>query len=279
MSREELVCVPAPVLGPVKPVKAGPPFVVTETLTVHEAAMMYRDRHPGSGFLRDLNIYDPTHIAKLEDWIGRRDLPTAKLLGDLRTQPEEEGDKRLDEWLNMYFGGDEARRSRDKRDAEQNWRVSWEVASELSAAIASGAITPIHTERDPHGRPIPLVCTIRLADLLAIARRRGDAGDIVSSLATWYEPADSEPQTGPAAGTLPRGTVKDDTVRAWYEAHIKERTNRKEQTSEAADWAAAQVEFGDRVSRDQVRRLRPKLVPAAWRKKGRHPKAAEKTAE
>jgi hypothetical protein len=192
----ELVCVLAPkALGPIK---AGPPFVVTEALTVHEAAMIYRDRHPASGFLRDLNIYDATHIAKLEDWVGRRDLPAAKLLGDLRTQPEK-SKERLDEWLNIYFGGDEAQRSRDKRHAEQNWRISWEVARELIAAIASGAVTPTHIERDPQGRRIPLVSTIWLADLLAIARRRGDAGEIVASLATWYEPeapAQHELQTG-----------------------------------------------------------------------------------
>jgi hypothetical protein len=242
---QEIVCVLAPL--PLGPIKAGPPFVVTETLTVHEAAMIYRDRHPAGGFLRDLNIYDPKHIAKLEDWIGRRDPPPAKLLGDLRMEPEEPEPKkkapepeekaRIDEWLNIYFGGDEVKRRNDeeierrndeiqrrnKRDAEQNARISWEVASELSAAIASGAIRPTHIERDPQGRPIPLVCTIRLTDLLAIARRRGDAGEIVSSLATWYESAEPEPQTRATDGTLPRGTVKNDTVRACYEAHIKER--------------------------------------------------------
>jgi hypothetical protein len=172
----------APMLGCIK---AGPPFVVTETLAVYEAAMIYRDRHPGSGFLRDLNICEPKHIAILEEWVGRRDPPAAKLLGDLRTQSEK-SNERLDEWLNMYFGGDEVERSRDKRDAEGNWRISWEVASELMAAIASGAITPTHIERDPQGQPILLVCPIRLADLSAIARRRGDAGEIVSSLLTWY---------------------------------------------------------------------------------------------
>jgi hypothetical protein len=208
---QELVCVLAPL--PLGPIKAGPPFVVTETLTVHEAAMIYRDRHPAGGFLRDLNIYDPKHIAKLEDWIGRRDPPPAKLLGELRMEPEEPEEKepeekepekkaRIDEWLDIYFGGDEVKRRNDeeierrndeiqrrnKRDAEQNARISWEVASELCAAIDNGAIIPIRIERDPQGRPITLVCTIRLADLLAIARQRGDAGEIVSSLLTWYEP-------------------------------------------------------------------------------------------
>jgi hypothetical protein len=291
-----LLCILAPeALGPIK---AGQPFVVTETLAVYEAAMIYRDRHPAGGFLRDLNIYDPKDIAKLEDWIGRRDPPTAKLLGDLRrTEPEESNEPPDEwwlnmfvggnmEWLNMYFGGDDVQRSRDeaqrrryKRDAEQNWRISWAVASELSAAIASGAITPIHTERNPQGRPIPLVCTIRLADLLAIARRRGDAGEIVSSLATWYEPAESEPRTGATDGSLPRGTVNDDRVCAWYKARIKECTDRGARTGEADDWQAAKKKFGDKVRRDQVRKLRHKLVPAEWRKQGRRPKDAEKAAE
>jgi hypothetical protein len=269
MSRE-LVCVLAPVLGPVK---SGPPFVVRETLTVHEAAMIYRDRHPACGFLRDLNIYDPKHIAILEGWIGRRDPPAAKLLGDLRMQPEESNEPRIfDEWLNMYFGGDEAQRSRDKRDHEPNWRISWEVAVELSAAIASGAIAPMHTERDPEGRPIPLACMIWLADLLEIACRRGDAGEIVSSLLTWYEPSESEPSADRDQQTSRDRPSTGSPVRftAQYIAGARTAGRLATQAGLESAWKAAErkghreplrAAFKEAMGEDAPKRGRPKKSP------------------
>jgi hypothetical protein len=75
---------------------------------------------------------------------------------------------------------------RPETGGERNWRISWEVACELSEGIGNGRIIPIRMEPDRQGRPIGLLCTICISDLLDLARSRGDAGDIVSSLVTWY---------------------------------------------------------------------------------------------
>jgi hypothetical protein len=134
------------------------PYIIHSALRVFEAAMVYADRHPNVAFLGDLDISDPNDVAILEEWIGKPSRPRTRLLGDVGKQPNE-------------------------TDEERALRVSWEIARELSEAITTGAIKPVRVERDGQGRIIPLACTIKLKTLLKIARRRGDAGRIVSSLA------------------------------------------------------------------------------------------------
>ena len=77
-----------------------------------------------------------------------------------------------------------------------------------------------------------------------------------------------------APGAMPRPTVRDDELRAWYAGQVE----KNEPTSEAADWEAARRKFGQRVRREQVRDLRRKLAPEAWRKQGRRRKAAGNSA-
>jgi hypothetical protein len=83
-----------------------------------------------------------------------------------------------------------------------------------------------------------------------------------------------------ASSALPRSKVSDSRLRAWYKARVKECTKKGEQPSDADDWSAARAKFGEKVRRYQVRDLRARLAPAAWRKQGRRPKAAQiKAAE
>ncbi len=211
---------------------AGEPFIVTDALTVREAAMIYRDRHPAGRWLSTVNIFDPEHIATLERWIGRRDPPAVKLLGDLRAQPAES-------------------------DQERDRRISWEVASELSTAIDNHKIAPVHTERDPQGRTIHLACIVQLADLLAIARKRGDAGEIISSMTNWYEPAKSEPPALPPSRLKPFWGEAEAAAMSWLAENGCPRPRDRHQAvleKFVAEWLAAHGwEAGETTIRRHVR--------------------------
>jgi hypothetical protein len=76
-------------------------------------------------------------------------------------------------------------------------------------------------------------------------------------------------------GALPRPTMRDDELRRWY----AERVKKSEPTSEAADWEAARLKFGQKVRRNQVRNLRRELAPNGWRRQGRRGKPAANSAE
>jgi hypothetical protein len=78
-----------------------------------------------------------------------------------------------------------------------------------------------------------------------------------------------------APSGLPRPTVRNDELRAWYAGQVE----KNEPTSEAADWEAARQTFDQRVRRDQVRDIRRELAPEAWRKQGRRRKAAGNSAK
>jgi hypothetical protein len=69
--------------------------------------------------------------------------------------------------------------------------------------------------------------------------------------------------------------MRDDELGRWY----AERVKKSEPTSEATDWEAARLKFGQRVRRDQVRDLRRDLAPKEWRQQGRRRKAAANSAE
>jgi hypothetical protein len=189
--RTRIVYTPKPLMHDPE---AGPPFVITDELPVYQAALLARDRHPADGFLSTLNILDPEQIAELEHWIGRRHpsrRPT-RLLGELRAP-------------------------RVENVTERDRRICWAVARELSAAIAAGTTKPVRTELDPQGRPIYLACLIQLADALAVTGRRGDAGVIFSSLASWYDPIKPEPRKRPPSRLKPFWPEAEAVVMGWLE--------------------------------------------------------------
>lgn len=156
----EIVYLPQPRLHDAE---VGPPFVLTDEPLVYGAAMVYRDRHPVGGHLGFAELQNPEHVAMLEGVIGRRA-------------------ERLPETLS------EVGAARAESCRERDWRICWEVCCEVVAGINDGTIEPVYTARDRWGRVIHVACRIRIADLIAIERRRRDAGVILSSVADWYEP-------------------------------------------------------------------------------------------
>ena len=80
-----------------------------------------------------------------------------------------------------------------------------------------------------------------------------------------------------------RPRAPDVEVRKWYEGtHIPECQTAGKQPSEAKDWAAAKLKFGNKVRREQIRGLRHDLAPDDWRIQGRRPRStnsAENSAE
>src|SRR5262249_3786807 len=73
-----------------------------------------------------------------------------------------------------------------------NWRKSWSVYCTLLDGVEKGSITPTKPVYFPDRGINPILTEIPLSALLIIAERRGDAGEIVASLQTWYEPVGLE---------------------------------------------------------------------------------------
>jgi hypothetical protein len=69
-----------------------------------------------------------------------------------------------------------------------------------------------------------------------------------------------------------RPRASDAEVKKWYEeTYIPECEKARKQPPELGDWAAAQLKFGEKVRRKQIRYARHLLAPAAWRKQGCRP--------
>jgi hypothetical protein len=58
-------------------------------------------------------------------------------------------------------------------------------------------------------------------------------------------------------------------VRRWYELHVQGHKDSGTATSGENDWAAAKLNFGDRVRQIDIRALRRELTPPDWREPGR----------
>jgi hypothetical protein len=172
---------------------AGAPFILSDMPLVYEAALIYRDRAPPSGFGDHIDLRNSQHINDLEWWIGHR--------------------------THRPRTPNEARAERAETDQERDWRICWEVASALCAGIIDKTIKPVRLAHTRQNHLIPLACTINISDLLRLARSRGDAGEIVSSLVSWMDflpPGDGVAPGGetvadvvPAKGAQPRRRPRD----------------------------------------------------------------------
>jgi hypothetical protein len=49
----------------------GGPFIVGDTLTIHEAAMVYSDRHPGGRFVNGTEEYGRASLREYESYLGK----------------------------------------------------------------------------------------------------------------------------------------------------------------------------------------------------------------
>jgi hypothetical protein len=96
-------------------------------------------------------------------------------------------------------------------------------------------------------------------------------------------PTHAQSREAPAGTRLPRPRLPNAEVGKWYEGtYIPECQTAGNRPSEATDWAAAKLKFGNKVRRDQIRDLRRALAPDDWRIQGRRPSStnsAENSAE
>ena len=156
-----------------------------------------------------------------------------------------------------------------------------DVIAGLTAALRDGNVASCYAdtgEAIDRARWYPLLILVEDKPLIdhggPIQLRRADIERL-------WPPSPSEPASigarrthSATAPALPRPTMSDGELRAWY----KTRVQAGKATSEETDWEAARDEFGDRVRRDQIRNLRRELAPPSWRKQGRR-KSAENSAE
>jgi hypothetical protein len=82
--------------------------------------------------------------------------------------------------------------------------------------------------------------------------------------------------TQPGLSTKRAPPVSDRDLRSWYKQRVLELTSRGESSSAEDDWTAAKQEFGGRVTRARVRKMREQFAPAAWKKQGRRSSGIEK---
>jgi hypothetical protein len=78
-------------------------------------------------------------------------------------------------------------------------------------------------------------------------------------------------ETGIRTRTLPRPKLPAADARKWYVEYVQKCEKAGTEPSEQADWTEAKLKFGDKIRRNQVRDLRRKFAPTAWRKQGRRP--------
>jgi hypothetical protein len=116
------------------------PFTVKDRLTIVQAALIYAGRHPMSVFLSDGSLDD------VEVFIGRK-------------------------------GSSDSARGRRLRGAERRWagarRLSWDIYCTLNRMVERGKIEPARQSFEG-GRLDPRRTTIRTADLVKLAERRGE---------------------------------------------------------------------------------------------------------
>jgi hypothetical protein len=111
--------------------------------------------------------------------------------------------------------------------------------------------------------------------------RRDDVIEVWPEVSDAAEPneANCEPQAG-AVGEATGGRqlstgrpalLSDRDLRGWYEKRVAELEDCGESSSGEDDWESAKQEFGGRVTRARVRKLREQYAPTSWMKQGRRP--------
>ncbi len=164
----------------------GPPFVVGDHLTIWQAACIYVDQHPGDERFDDAASTARESVERRERRLGAR--------------PEVEGSPpgRDDDNAELALGAIKealAARDHDKSEVEprdylvdaraqrEMRRTQQAVYRELARAVAAGEITgavPFYCEG---GCIDTSRATVPIAALADLARRRGDAGACLSSMA------------------------------------------------------------------------------------------------
>jgi hypothetical protein len=158
------------ILWPVDAWPQSDPFTLGDELTIADAAMVYSDRHPRQSYWygrgpdnpSPINPREPAGVDQIEKMIGKG------------------ATKDLD--FGFGFGS----------GALENWQKSWSVYCTLVDNVKKGLITPIKRVYLADGSINRVLTEIWISALLDLARQRGDPGEILSSLLTWYEAPELE---------------------------------------------------------------------------------------
>ena len=133
-----------------RPAEAGGPYDVTDSLTIFEAGVLYRDGFPDEGMLAQ--YLDPNYP-------GGRNLAEGH------------------HGIGVFYGWmPEEFRNPAPRD----------VYLQLIEMVTRGALAPIRAAYFSPGEIDPFRTVIPLTAVLALGRSRGDAGSIIAGLASWY---------------------------------------------------------------------------------------------
>jgi hypothetical protein len=123
------------------------------------------------------------------------------------------------------------------------------------------------------GEPEPAETTATSAREISLS-----ADSVAASDQPPQDTGEPQPLTRAESGQAPsraytsRPKAQDADVQTWYKkTYIPECETAGKQPSEATDWAAARLKFGDKVRRYQIRDLRRELAPTGWRIQGRRP--------
>jgi hypothetical protein len=131
-------------------------------------------------------------------------------------------------------------------------------------------------ERDPSGRLGLFVRHDEFVAWQARASAHDGTNEAVQGITAEIQADGSRDERVEAAEaslpiSMPRPRVQESELKDWYREHINKHLDCGTTTNGDDDWEAAKNKFGDRVRQAQIRKLRQKDAPAAWRKQGRRP--------
>jgi hypothetical protein len=180
---------PKPLVSILPPANAWPhtdPFELCDTLTIADAAMVYSSRHPrptywfgkGADNPSPINPREPAGVNQIEELIGKG--------------------------ATKDFGP----------GTVEDWQTSWSVYCTLVDGVEKGSIAPTKPVYLADRSINPVLTEIPLAALLDLARQRNDAGEIVSSLATWYAAPESD-RPGPDPPSRRQRGVYNGALELW----------------------------------------------------------------
>jgi hypothetical protein len=208
-----------PILPPVDDWPRGDPYTLCDgELTIADAAMVYCDRHPrpvywfgrGADNPSPINPRAPAGVDQIEKMIGKGATKDFRLVGDY--------------WIVSQVGTGSG--------WLENWEKSWSVYYTFVDGVKKGSITPTKPVHLADGSINGVLTTIPFSVWLDLARQRGDAGEILSSLLTWYEPpelaAKSPLATEPTVTIAETGSVEPSSPqrRGAYIGELKAFMNR-----------------------------------------------------
>jgi hypothetical protein len=235
------------------------PFTLCDPLTISDAAMVWGDRHP-----RPPSLFTPGGMWGVRWTLWGQAIwdRLPKCAVNLR---ESAG---VDEIEKMIGKG----ATNEKYDPEmlEIWQSCWSVYCTFLAGVEDGSLPATKPVYLANGRINGVLTEIPLCVVLDHARQRGDAGEIFSSLLTWYEREPSRQdvrQLEPAAPEVLQGKALYDELDKWTLALWGKDLTKLPNRDELLSLARNKPEFS-KVNQLDIRALRRRLAPKKIRKGG-----------